>query len=240
MPVLIGAGGCSVATGIPARRLLPCRAKVLTLRQPTAVLILYAATSNRGKLAEFQAAAAEAAKAGGPLLRVEPVLHFPSLPACPEDGSTFEENARKKALHYSSLAGGLVFADDSGLEVQALGGAPGVLSARYSGAGATDARNNQKLLSVLEAFPAAPRQARFVCVIALAQEGRLLDTFEGYFEGLIANIPRGSGGFGYDPLFLLPELGRTFAELAPEEKWRYSHRGRAFRALLQSLKRGDK
>lgn len=200
------------------------------------MLTLYAATSNPGKLAEFQAAAREAPIA----LQVEPLPGFASLPHCLEDGATFAENARKKALHYSGLADGLVFADDSGLEVDALGGAPGVLSARYSvhaGSPApnldagSDARNNEKLLRALAALPQVRRQARFICVIALARAGRLLDTFEGRAEGVIADAPRGRGGFGYDPLFLLPELSRTFGELAPEEKLRHSHRGRAFRAL---------
>jgi XTP/dITP diphosphohydrolase len=205
------------------------------------VLTLYAATSNAGKLREFQAAARQA-----PIpLQAEPLPGFAGLPRCPEDGASFAENAQKKALHYSSLVTGLVFADDSGLRVDALGGAPGVLSARYSGAMAEDvasedaasmdAGNNQKLLRELAALPAADRRARFVCVITLACAGRLLGTFEGQVEGLIADAPRGRGGFGYDPLFLLPELGRTFGELAPEEKLRCSHRGNAFRAMVEWL-----
>ena len=198
--------------------------------------MLYAATSNPAKLAEFQAAAQEAPIA----LRVEPHPGLASLPDCVEDGATFAENARKKAVHYSHLCAGLVFADDSGLEVEALRGAPGVLSARYSGAAGTaapdaDARNNEKLLRELGPRPLAQRHARFTCTLALAQEGRVLSTFEGQVEGIVADAPRGSGGFGYDPLFLLPELGRTFAELAPAEKLRYSHRGRAYRALLAWL-----
>lgn len=200
------------------------------------MLTLYAATSNPRKLAEFLAAARQAPIA----LRVEPLPGFASLPRCVEDGATFAENAQKKALHYSSLAEGLVFADDSGLEVDALGGAPGVLSARYSGVAdspapnpdaGNDTRNNEKLLRALASLPQARRDARFICVIALARGGRLLGAFEERVEGVIADAPRGSGGFGYDPLFLLPDLGRTFGELAPEEKLRYSHRGRAFRAL---------
>ena len=195
------------------------------------MLTLYAATSNPGKLAEFQAAARQERIA----LLVEPLPGLASLPVCSEDGATFAENARKKAVHYSRLCAGLVFADDSGLEVEALRGAPGVLSARYSGAAAApdaDARNNEKLLRELGPLPAAQRQARFRCSLTLAREGRVLGSFEGQVEGIVGDVPRGSGGFGYDPLFLLPELGRTFAELAPAEKLRYSHRGRAFRAML--------
>lgn len=199
------------------------------------MLVLYAATSNAGKLREFQAAARQA-----PIpLQVETLPGFAGLPRCAEDGASFVENARKKALHYSRSAAGLVFADDSGLEVDALGGAPGVLSARYSSSApqdaSIDARNSQKLLRELAALPAADRRARFVCGIALVRAGRLLGTFEGKVEGIIADAPRGRGGFGYDPLFLLPELGRTFGELAPEEKLRCSHRGNAFRAMVEWL-----
>ena len=196
------------------------------------MLALYAATSNAGKLAEFQAAARQAS---APLL-VEAVPGMASLPACVEDGLTFEENAQRKAEHYSRLAGGLVFADDSGLEVQALGGVPGIHSARYSEPGATDARNNEKLLAALRDLEPDRRQARFVCVIALAEAGGVLAVFRGVAEGVILDAPRGSNGFGYDPLFLFPPLGRTFAELSREEKLQFSHRGRAFRALLSWLK----
>ena len=196
------------------------------------MLTLYAATSNTGKLAEFRAAARQAS---APLL-IEAVPGMASLPPCVEDRLTFEDNARKKAEHYSRLACGLIFADDSGLEVQALGGAPGLHSARYSGPGAGDARNNEKLLAALRDLEPDRRQARFVCFIALAEGGRLLAVFQGAAEGVILEAPRGSNGFGYDPLFLFPPLGRTFAELAPEEKLQFSHRGRAFRALLSWLK----
>ena len=195
------------------------------------MLTLFAATSNPAKLAEFQAAARQERVA--PL--VEPLPGLASLPACVEDGATFVQNARKKAVHYSHQCSGLVFADDSGLEVEALRGAPGVLSARYSGAAAAPdaaARNNEKLLRELGPLPTAQRRARFRCSLVLARKGRVLGSFEGQVEGVVADAPRGSGGFGYDPLFLLPELGRTFAELAPAEKLRYSHRGRAFRAML--------
>ena len=195
------------------------------------MLTLFAATSNPAKLAEFQAAARQERVA--PL--VEPLPGLTSLPDCVEDGATFVQNARKKAVHHSHQCSGLVFADDSGLEVEALRGAPGVLSARYSGAAAApdaDARNNEKLLRELGPLPAAQRRARFRCSLVLARKGRVLGSFEGQVEGVVADAPRGSGGFGYDPLFMLPELGRTFAELAPAEKLRYSHRGLAFRVML--------
>lgn len=195
------------------------------------MITLYTATSNAGKLAEFQAAA----RGARVQLSIEPVPGIASLPLCAEDGATFEENARKKAEHYSRLAEGLVFADDSGLEVEVLGGAPGVHSARYSGPGATEARNNAKLLSALARVKPDQRRARFVCVIAVAEAGRVLETFRGTAEGVILQAPRGCNGFGYDPFFFVPELGRTFAEFSREQKLQYSHRGRAFRALASWL-----
>jgi XTP/dITP diphosphohydrolase len=194
-------------------------------------LTLLAATSNRGKLAEY----ADAGRMEGYSVHVLPVPDLHRLPHCAESGSAFEENARIKAGHYSRLAGGLVFADDSGLEVEALDGAPGIRSARYSGPDATNERNNQKLLEALRNTPDPQRRARFVCVIALARVGKVMGTFQGSVEGMIGHEPRGHGGFGYDPLFVFPELGRTFAELTPAEKWHYSHRGRAFRAMLEWL-----
>jgi len=191
--------------------------------------VLFAATSNSGKLAEFQ----EAARACARAIEVQPLGGFSHMPACVEDGATFEANATKKALHYGRLAPGMIFADDSGLEVEALGGAPGVISARFAGPGANDLRNNEKLLRSLADVPDERRQARFVCVIALARAGRVLATFRGEACGVIGHTPRGHNGFGYDPLFLFPELGRTFAELTRDEKLRYSHRGRAFRKMLE-------
>jgi XTP/dITP diphosphohydrolase len=188
---------------------------------------LYCATSNPGKLAEFQAAA-------------PPELDL--LPAdavdCPETGASFEGNAVQKALCYAEALQDLVFADDSGLEVDALGGEPGLRSARFAGPGATDEQNRALLLERLRLLRRAGGPlpaARFVCVIALAQPGDVLATFQGSAEGVILEAPRGRGGFGYDPLFLFPPLGRTFAELDPAEKFARSHRGRAFRALLEWL-----
>jgi XTP/dITP diphosphohydrolase len=151
-----------------------------------------------------------------------------------ESGSTFAENARLKALGYSRLTSLPVLADDSGLEVAALGGRPGIYSARYAGPGATDADRIRKLLTELEAVSAG-RDARFVCALALAQEGGLKLEAEGECRGVIAREPRGTNGFGYDPVFYFPELGRTYAELSNEEKNRYSHRGRAAASLLNQI-----
>ena len=173
---------------------------------------------------------------------------FASLPAAVEDGASFEENARKKAEHYSRLAPGkLVLADDSGLEVDALGGAPGVRSARFAADDlsapapglSSDQANNARLLRELEAVPDESRTARYVCVLALARDGRTLGTFRGQAAGLIARSPRGGGGFGYDPLFYFPELGRTFAELAPNEKAAVSHRGAAFASFSSGISRPE-
>lgn len=183
---------------------------------------LYCATSNPAKLAEFQAAAP-------PWLEILPAAET----ECPETGATFEENAVQKALCYAGRVGDLVFADDSGLEVEALGGAPGSRSARYAGPGATDADNRARLMQEL-AGKESP--ARFVCVIALARPDRALATFRGEANGTILTAERGNGGFGYDPLFLYPALDRTFAEMTPEEKLRHSHRGRAFRAMVVWLR----
>ena len=183
---------------------------------------LYCATSNQGKLAEFSAAA-------------PPDLELVAAGSydCPETGTSFEANAAQKALCYAAAVQDLVFADDSGLVVDALGGEPGIHSARFAGPHATDQQNNALLLEKLAALPFPA--ARFVCAIALARPGRVLATFLGTAEGVVLEAPRGQGGFGYDPLFYFPPLGRTFAELSPEQKFTHSHRGQAFRALLQWL-----
>ena len=193
-------------------------------------MILYAATGNHGKLREFVAAR-------GPRLHVHVCPCYATLPTCEETGATFEANADLKAEYYSRHTDGLVFADDSGLEVDALGGAPGVHSARYAGANATDAANNAKLLAALAGIGQEQRTARYVCVIALARDGRTFARFRDTAEGVIISTPRGAGGFGYDPYFLFPDLGKTFAELDADEKWIYSHRGKAFRKVLDSLTR---
>lgn len=188
------------------------------------------ATSNRGKLRDFRAAAAVFS------LEIDSLPHFDELPAVVEDEPDFAGNARKKAEHYSRFAAGeLVLADDSGLEVDALGGAPGVKSARYAAdvlhANSSDAENNARLLRELAGME--NRDARFVCVISAAREGREVASFRGEARGRILDEPRGSGGFGYDPLFYFPALDKTFAELTPEEKAKVSHRGGAFRKFLE-------
>ena len=197
------------------------------------------ATSNAGKIRDF----AGAASVHG--IEVAPLPNFASLPPVVEDGATFEANARKKAEAYSRhSAGELVIADDSGLEVDALGGAPGVHSARYAAdephaaeTNTDDEANNAKLMREIRRVSAGKRTARFVCWIAAAREGKTLSLFEGKAEGTIIEQPRGSNGFGYDPLFYFPGIGRTFAELTPEEKAKYSHRGAAFRSFLDWYRR---
>jgi len=144
-----------------------------------------------------------------------------------EDGSTFLENAVKKACELSKRTGKLVLADDSGLEVDALRGAPGVMSARYSGPAKDDADNNRRVLEELRGVPRDRRTARFVCVVAAADKGRVVFTAQGTVEGIIAESPRGSNGFGYDPVFFVPSLGKTFGQVPPETKNRLSHRASA-------------
>jgi XTP/dITP diphosphohydrolase len=171
--------------------------------------------------------------AGAEGIEIEPIPGLDRIPPCEETGATFEENAIQKALHYSSHCAGYVFAEDSGLEVDALGGAPGVHSARFAGRGATDEQNNALLLDKLRASD--DRRARFVCTIALTQDSKILRTFRGEVEGRILDAPRGSGGFGYDPLFYFELFGCTFAEMPREQKQTVSHRGRALRAVLNYL-----
>jgi XTP/dITP diphosphohydrolase len=193
------------------------------------------ATSNPGKLRDFAGAAAPHG------IEIVSLPNFASLPAVVEDGLTFEENARKKAGEYSRHAPGeIVVADDSGLEVDALGGAPGVHSARYAadqphlaGENSDDEANNARVLRELRNVSPDKRTGRFVCVLAAARDGETLATFRGTAEGLILDRPRGTNGFGYDPLFYFPEIQKTFAELSAEEKARYSHRGAAFRMFLE-------
>jgi XTP/dITP diphosphohydrolase len=188
---------------------------------------LYCATGNAGKLREFRMAV-DSARIG-----IELLPGFKQLPPALEDGATFEENAIRKALHYSPHAAGLLFADDSGLEVEALGGAPGVYSARFSGPHATDDSNNRLLLEKLRGV--VNRKARFVCAIALVEAERVMGVYHGAVEGEILDEPRGAGGFGYDPLFYCPAFGCTFGEATAEQKLSLSHRGQAVRALLASL-----
>jgi XTP/dITP diphosphohydrolase len=201
---------------------------------------LFLASSNPGKLAEYRALVEEEAHGAkdASALRVEIDLlqDFESLPSFEENASTFAENAAGKALHYSRLAPGVVFADDSGLVVPALGGAPGVHSARYAGPCATNAERIAKLLGELRGTIPPERAAYFVCAIAVAQKGRATAIVTARVDGEILEEPRGGGGFGYDPVFYFPALKKTFAELFPEEKNRISHRGKAFRKLLSALR----
>jgi len=192
------------------------------------------ATSNPGKLRDFAGAALRHG------VEVAGVPGFSSLPAVIEDGLTFEDNARKKAEAYSRhVPGEIVVADDSGLEIDALHGSPGVHSARYAAdkpdeaeANTDDEANNARVLRELKGVPSSQRTGRFVCVLVAARDGKTLATFRGTAEGIILDLPRGEGGFGYDPLFYFPQIKKTFAELSAEEKSKYSHRGAAFREFL--------
>lgn len=181
---------------------------------------LYLATSNPGKVREFEGAGLE-------------IAMFPKmkeLPVAPETGDTFEANAIEKALYYAAHCDGWLIAEDSGLEVDALGGAPGVISARWAG---NDAANNERL--VREMRGQTVRTARYVCVIALVAGDKVLGTFRGTVEGEIVDEPRGEGGFGYDPYFYYPPFGETFAEISKERKTGVSHRGAAIQKLIAWL-----
>jgi XTP/dITP diphosphohydrolase len=196
---------------------------------------LYSATTNPGKLREFRLAID---RFGGGGIELLPLAGLAGIPACEETGATFEENAVQKALHYSTHAPGLLFVDDSGLEVRALGGHPGVRSARFAGEGAGDQANNRLLLESLAGLE--DRAARFVCVAALAEGGRLLGSFRGEVEGRIVDAERGTNGFGYDPLFFYPPFGCTFGEASQERKLEVSHRARALEQMVRWLFRaGD-
>ncbi len=194
---------------------------------------LFLASSNPGKLAEFRILAETAEVSVGVELELLP--GFPSLPSFEENSTTFAENAVGKALHYSRLRDGLVFADDSGLVVPALRGAPGVHSARYAGARATSAERITKLLAELGRKEGVERNSHFVCAIAIAERGRAVAIVTDHVDGEILQTPRGEGGFGYDPVFYFPALKKTFAELSTEEKNLHSHRGKAFRRLLAAM-----
>jgi XTP/dITP diphosphohydrolase len=189
-------------------------------------LKLYCATGNAGKLREFRMAA-------GGSVAIEPLPGYKTIAPCIENGATFEENAVIKARHYGAHGEGLLFADDSGLEVDALDGAPGVYSARFSGEHATDEGNNRLLLEKLRGVE--NRAARFVCWIALVEAGQVRGTYRGAVDGVILDGPRGSGGFGYDPLFYCPALNATFGEASDADKFQVSHRGQAFRAMMREL-----
>lgn len=196
-------------------------------------LTLVLATGNRGKMREF------ARLLSGLPLRVMTRDDFRDWPPLPEEGETFEENALSKALNLASWAGLPALADDSGLEVEALGGAPGVRSSRYAGEEGDDARNIALLLEELKGVPRERRGARFVCVLALAGPGGETFLVRETCEGSIAEGPRGEGGFGYDPVFIPRGCTLTFAELPLSEKNRISHRGKALRALRSCLEAGE-
>jgi XTP/dITP diphosphohydrolase len=193
-------------------------------------LTIYVCSSNPGKLQEFALGARHAAATG---VLIEPLPHLKTISPPEESGTTFEENASAKAAYYSKFTPELILADDSGLEVDALSGAPGVQSARYAGPDATDAANNALLLNNLK--DSVNRRARFVCVLAMAHRGEILVTRRGEVEGEILSAPRGHSGFGYDPLFFYPPLGQSFGELTAEQKFSVSHRGQALRELFEWL-----
>jgi XTP/dITP diphosphohydrolase len=201
---------------------------------------LFVATTSQGKLRDFRTAAAAHS------ISLEPLPNLEGVPTPDENGATFADNATLKAVYYSRLAPGeLVLADDSGLEVDALGGAPGVRSARFAADTGlvdspdandnTDVWNNMLLLQKLARVPTAQRTARYRCVLVAARDGQPLHSSEGTVEGLILDSPRGTGGFGYDPLFFLSELDRTMAEIDLKTKLTFGHRGRALAALLPLL-----
>lgn len=203
-------------------------------------LRLLAATTSQGKLGDFRAAAQAYS------IFIDPLPAVDLVPAPEEDGDTFAANAAIKAVYYSRFAPSyLVLADDSGLEVDALGGAPGVRSARFAADSGlvdspdandnTDVWNNMVLLQRMATVPAAERTARYRCVLVTALDGKVMHRSEGSVEGMILEAPRGTGGFGYDPLFYLPSLDRTLAEIDLDTKLAHSHRGRAIEALLPML-----
>jgi XTP/dITP diphosphohydrolase len=196
-----------------------------------AAVKLLLATSNPGKLREYRVLAGP-----GEEITLDLLPDFASLPAFEETAPTFAENAAGKALHYSRFTNELLMAEDSGLVVPALGGAPGPLSARWAGPDATDADRVRKLLEEMKDRPTSKRGARFVSVAALARQGQAVAIFSDFVEGVLTREPQGTGGFGYDPIFLFEPLGRTFAELTTEQKNLYSHRARAFRKVAAFLR----
>jgi XTP/dITP diphosphohydrolase len=196
---------------------------------PVLPIRIFLASSNPGKLREYRVLA------GDSPIEVALLPNFNEIPVFEETAPTFAENSAGKAMHYSRFAAGTVLADDSGLVVPALGGAPGVLSARYAGPNASDADRVRKLLREMRDLEGEARKARFVCVTCLAQGGRALAVLSDSAEGSIATEPKGTDGFGYDPVFFFPQLGRTYAEITREEKNQYSHRGKAFLKTLAFL-----
>jgi XTP/dITP diphosphohydrolase len=193
-------------------------------------VVLLIATRNRGKFEEI-------AEALVPLrLELRGAFEFPEIPECPEDGTSYEENAVRKALHYGAASGLPTLADDSGIEVAALEGGPGVLSARYGGPSLSDRERTEKLLKEMEPVPDGRRQAKYVAVIALASRGRIAGTYRGEAEGTILREFRGTRGFGYDPVFYYPHLHLAFAQMLPAVKRQVSHRGRALALAAAALR----
>ena len=192
---------------------------------------LYCASGNSNKLREYRALA----QSVDSNWQLELLPQYSSVPEFAECAPTFAEIATGKALYYARLSDELVFADDSGLVVPALGGAPGVMSARYAGPGAPNEERIAKLLQEMSHLQGSDRAAHFVCIIAAARKDRVVAVVSAKVEGQILEEPRGSGGFGYDPVFYFPELHATFAELAESQKNLHSHRGKAFRRLLAVL-----
>jgi XTP/dITP diphosphohydrolase len=190
---------------------------------------LFLASSNPGKLNEYRALAAASS------IEIELIPNFVALPPFDESAPTFAENSAGKAQHYSRFVQGSVLADDSGLVVPALGGAPGVYSARFAGPMASDADRVKKLLREMSGKKGDQRRAQFVCVAAIARQGRVIAVVSDLARGVITTEPRGASGFGYDPVFYFEELGRTYAETTRDEKNRYSHRGKTFRKLRAFL-----
>ena len=188
-------------------------------------------TRNRGKFAEIAEALVSMH------FELRGAFDFPDIPDCPEGTESYEANAVAKALHYSNASGLAALADDSGIEVSALSGAPGVTSARFGGEGLTDPDRNRKLLEALQGVPPEQRQARYVAVVALAARGTIAGTFRGEASGLILEAPRGTRGFGYDPLFYFPDLHLTFAQMLPAVKRQVSHRGKALALACDTLRR---
>ncbi len=192
---------------------------------------LVIASTNKGKIAEIRAAFQ------GLPLEIHSLAEFGSISEVEETGKTFAENAVLKATYYARHTGMACLADDSGLEVDALEGAPGVYSARFAGDTATDEENNRKLLAALQGVPAEQRSARFRCVLAFLDVDGTILTADGTCEGRILEEPRGAGGFGYDPLFYISELGATLSEVSMAEKNAVSHRGQAVKVMAEKLAR---
>jgi XTP/dITP diphosphohydrolase len=192
---------------------------------------LLVATRNAGKVREIKDLLKDYD------VKVTSLLDYPDMPEIVEDGKTFQANAAKKALVIAKHTGRIVMGEDSGLEVKALGWRPGVYSARYSGEGATDEKNNQRLLEELKDIPRSRRQARYRSFIAVAAPGKVLGVVDGKCSGLIATEPKGTNGFGYDPLFIIPRYNKTFGQLSPSVKAKISHRARALAKFKRAFGR---